>query len=127
MTGVANKPLRPCLHPGCTALVRSGYCERHRPPRVERRSEDSRRWRRWYSLPVWTDDLRPEQLAREPFCRECAAHGLRVYATDVDHVVPHDGDWSKFIDPENLQSLCRSCHGRKTAAESRAKARTKRR
>ena len=124
MTGVANKPLRPCLHPGCTALVRSGYCERHRPPRVERRSEDSRRW---YSLPVWTDDLRPEQLAREPFCRECAAHGLRVYATDVDHVVPHDGDWSKFIDPENLQSLCHSCHGRKTAAESRAKARGKRR
>ncbi|MBS6883788.1 HNH endonuclease [uncultured Butyricicoccus sp.] len=124
---MASKPLRPCLHPGCTALVRGGYCERHRPPRVERRSEDSRRWRRWYSLPVWTDDLRPEQLAREPFCRECAAHGLRVYATDVDHVVPHDGDWSKFIDPENLQSLCHSCHGRKTAAESRAKARTKRR
>lgn len=124
---MASKPLRPCLHPSCTALVRSGYCERHRPPRVERRSEDSRRWRRWYSLPVWTDDLRPEQLAREPFCRECAAHGLRVYATDVDHVVPHDGDWSKFIDPENLQSLCHSCHGRKTAAESRAKARTKRR
>ncbi len=124
---MASKPLRPCLHPGCTALVRSGYCERHQPPRVERRSEDSRRWRRWYSLPVWTDDLRPEQLAREPFCRECAAHGLRVYATDVDHVVPHDGDWSKFIDPENLQSLCHSCHGRKTAAESRAKARGKRR
>ena len=124
---MASKPLRPCLHPGCTALVRSGYCERHQPPRVERRSEDSRRWRRWYSLPVWTADLRPEQLAREPFCRECAAHGLRVYATDVDHVVPHDGDWSKFIDPENLQSLCHSCHGRKTAAESRAKARTKRR
>ena len=124
---MASKPLRPCLHPSCTALVRSGYCERHRPPRVERRSEDSRRWRRWYSRPVWTDDLRPEQLAREPFCRECAAHGLRVYATDVDHVVPHDGDWSKFIDPENLQSLCHSCHGRKTAAESRAKARGKRR
>ena len=124
---MASKPLRPCLHPSCTALVRSGYCERHRPPRVERRSEDSRRWRRWYSLPVWTDDLRPEQLAREPFCRECAAHGLRVYATDVDHVVPHDGDWSTFIDPENLQSLCHSCHGRKTAAESRAKARGNRR
>ena len=123
---MASKPLRPCLHPGCTALVRGGYCEQHRPKRVERRSEDSRRWRRWYSLPVWTD-MRLAQLAREPFCRECAAHGLRVYATDVDHVVPHDGDWSKFIDPENLQSLCHSCHGRKTAAESRAKARGKRR
>ena len=114
---MASKPLRPCLHPGCTALVRGGYCEQHQPKRVERRSAESRAWRRWYSLPVWTDDLRPNQLLR----------GLRVRATDVDHVVPFEGDWSKFVDPDNLQSLCHSCHGRKTAAESRAKARGKRR
>ena len=124
---MASKPLRPCRHPGCTALVHSGYCAQHQPKRVERRSAESRAWRRWYSLPVWTDDLRPNQLLREPFCRACAQLGLRVWATDVDHVVPHDGDWSKFIDPDNLQSLCHSCHGRKTAAESQAKARSKRR
>ena len=54
--------------------------------------------------------------------RALARRGLRVYATDVDHVEPHDGDWSKFIDPTNLQSLCHSCHSAKTIAESRAKA-----
>ena len=124
---MASKPLRPCLHPGCTALVRGGYCEQHQPKRVERRSAESRAWRRWYSLPVWTDDLRPNQLLHEPFCRECARRGLRVRATDVDHVVPFEGDWKLFTDPGNLQSLCHSCHGRKTAAESRAKARGKHR
>lgn len=119
---MANKPLRPCLHPGCTALVRGGYCEKHRPPDRESRSACSQSYRRWYALPVWTEDLRPKQLAREPFCQECAKHGLRERATDVDHVEPHNGDWGKFTDPSNLQSLCHSCHGRKTIAESRAKA-----
>lgn len=124
---VPSKPMRPCLYPGCTALVRSGYCDAHRPPDTARRSERSRAYRRWYSLSVWTDELRPQQLAREPFCRTCAARGLRTRATDVDHVVPHDGDWARFTDPGNLESLCHSCHSRKTAAESRAKARSNRR
>ena len=124
---MASKPLRPCLHPGCTTLVRSGYCDAHRPPESARRSEKSQSYRHWYSLRIWTDELRPQQLAREPFCRDCARRGLRVYATDVDHVRPHDGDWSKFVDPTNLQSLCHSCHGRKTIAESRAKAARRRR
>ena len=122
MNVVASKPLRPCLHPGCTTLVRSGYCDKHRPPESTRRSAKSQSYRRWYSLRIWTDELRPQQLAREPFCRDCARRGLRVYATDVDHVVPHDGDWSKFVDETNLQSLCHSCHSAKTIAESRAKA-----
>ena len=57
------------------------------------------------------------QLLLEPFCRECAKQGLRVWATDVDHIEPHRGDWSKFTDRNNLQSLCHACHSRKTAEE----------
>jgi 5-methylcytosine-specific restriction protein A len=35
----------------------------------------------------------------------------------VDHVVPHRGDPSLFWDElNNWQSLCSSCHARKTAA-----------
>ena len=122
---MALKPLRPCRHPGCPALTREGYCPQHKPSKAPRRG--SAEYHGWYSLPVWTDDLRPNQLLHEPFCRECARRGLRVRATDVDHVVPFEGDWKLFTDPDNLQSLCHSCHGRKTAAESRAKARGKRR
>ena len=119
------KPLRPCRHPGCPALTRDGYCPKHKPAKTERRV--SAQWHGWYSLPIWTDNLRPAQLLREPWCRECARQGRRVRATDVDHIEPHNGDWQRFTDPSNLQSLCHGCHSAKTMAESRAKGKTKRR
>nr|WP_297175126.1 hypothetical protein [uncultured Agathobaculum sp.] len=77
---MASRPLRPCLHPGCTALVRSGYCAQHQLGRVERRSAESRAWRRWYSLPIWTDELRPKRLLFEPWCRaiELSPHNCDV-------------------------------------------------
>ena len=112
---MALKPLRPCRHPGCSALTREGYCPKHKPPKAPRRA--SAEYHGWYSLPIWTDGLRPAQLLREPFCRECARRGIRTRATVADHIAPHRGDWGKFTDPANLQSLCKSCHDRKTAQE----------
>ena len=114
---MAMKPLRPCRHPGCSALVLDGYCDAHRPKRESDRSEEAKSWRWMYQTPEWTDDLRPTQLLREPFCRICAQHGRRVRATDVDHIVDHKGNWDKFSDRSNLESLCHSCHSRKTARE----------
>lgn len=114
---MAMKPLRPCQHPGCCILVPGGYCDAHRPKRESDRSEAAKSWRWMYQTPEWTDDLRPTQLLREPFCRICAQHGRRVRATDVDHIVDHKGDWDKFTDRSNLESLCHSCHSRKTARE----------
>ena len=119
------KPFRPCAKPGCRALTRDGYCEKHKPKDRARRSDEAAAWHQWYRLPIWVDELRPNQLLREPFCRACAQRaeleGLpylrRVRATDVDHIRPHRGVWSRFIDRNNLQSLCHSCHSRKTMAE----------
>ena len=112
---MALKPLRPCRHPGCSALTRAGYCPKHKPQKAPRRA--SAEYHGWYSLSIWTDDLRPAQLLREPFCRACAARGVRTRATVVDHITPHRGDWGKFIDPANHQSLCKTGHDRKTAKE----------
>lgn len=122
---MALRPMRPCAHPGCRELVRTGYCDKHRPKDGQRRSAEAADWHTWYTLPIWVNDLRPMQLLNEPFCRECSRraaqeglpHLARVRATDVDHIVPHRGVWSRFIDRSNLQSLCHSCHSRKTAAE----------
>ena len=113
---MALKPLRPCRHPGCCVLVSDGYCDAHRP-RGDRRSEEAQSWRWMYQTDEWKLDLRPAQLLREPFCRECTRHGRRVRATDVDHIVDHKGDWQIFCDRDNLESLCHSCHSRKTARE----------
>lgn len=114
---MAMKPLRPCRHPGCHELVSGGYCQQHQPKRRDNRSEESRTWRWMYSTDEWTQDLRPTQLLLEPFCQECAKRGLRVRATDVDHIEDHKGDWAKFCDRGNLRSLCHSCHSRKTARD----------
>ena len=117
---MADRPLRPCRHAGCSELTRDGWCPKHKPRHQRRVSED---YHAWYTLPVWTRRLRPQQLVGEPFCRVCA----RVYpagdprsrtrATVVDHIVPHRGDWSLFVDPSNLQSLCKHHHDQKTARE----------
>ena len=112
---MAQKPLRPCRHPGCTALTREGWCPKHRPTHQRRTSAD---WHGWYSLPVWTKRLRPEHLLIEPFCRTCAAEGKRTRAEVVDHIQPHRGDWNRFTDPGNLQSLCKYHHDQKTAFET---------
>lgn len=122
---MALKPLKPCAHTGCPALTRSTYCDKHRPKDTKRRSIVAAAWHGWYSLPIWVEDLRPSQLMIEPFCRECTrrarAEGrpelLRVRATDVDHIKPHRGDWERFTDRGNLQSLCHACHSRKTFEE----------
>ena len=116
---MAQRPLRLCAHAGCRVLTRDGYCPKHRPQYSQQRSEEAADWHRWYQPPIFRKRLRPEQLLREPFCRICAAHGIRTRATDVDHIVPHRGSWALFTNPANLQSLCHACHSRKTAAEMR--------
>ena len=114
---MASKPLRPCKHPGCPELTREGWCARHKPTHRRRASAE---YHGWYLLPIWTDDLRPGQLLREPFCRECVRRGIRTTATVVDHIRPFRGDWALFVDKTNHQSLCKSCHDRKPAREQAA-------
>jgi len=111
---VATLPLKPCRHPGCPVLTREGWCDKHRPQHKRRVSAS---YHAWYNLPIWTDRLRPAQLLREPFCRECSGEGIRTRATVVDHIKPHRGDWTLFTDESNLQSLCKYHHDRKTALE----------
>lgn len=40
----------------------------------------------------------------------------------TDHVIPHRGNSKLFWDVKNLQSLCFSCHNKKTALEKQGKA-----
>lgn len=110
---MASRALKQCRYPGCPELTRDGYCPRHK--RQARKA--SAEWHSWYSKPIWTQRLRPGQLMREPWCRECARSGVRTRATVADHVVPFRGSWALFTDEGNLQSLCKPCHDRKTMRE----------
>jgi len=104
-------------------MTANGWCQEHqdKAKRPDQRSGAARERHKLYNSKLWTERLRPAQLLREPYCRECAKRGIRVRATDVDHIVPHEGDWERFTDPENLQSLCHSCHSAKTVAENQEK------
>lgn len=63
------------------------------------------RWRK--ARAVW--------LAENPLCAECMRQGIVNAATDVDHIVPHRGNAEVFWQAGNLQSLCWTCHRKKTA------------
>ncbi len=57
-------------------------------------------------------------LRHEPLCRECAKVNRVEAGTDVDHIVSHRMDMGLFWDRSNWQTLCRSCHSKKTAKEN---------
>ena len=120
---ITGKPLRPCAQPGCAELTRNKWCEKHIAfhRRLDVRPEEQQRWRRLYKTKRWKQ-MRAAQLLIRPFCVDCAEHGVRTRATDVDHIIDHKGDASLFFDASNLQSLCHSCHSRKTQAEQQHQA-----
>lgn len=109
---------RPCRAPGCTAdAKKSGvaFCAEHAPKRYDPRTTSAQRGygARWQKL-------RQAILARDPLCVECKREGKTTPATDVDHVLSKAAGGTDALD--NLQSLCRVHHNRKTANERRTQA-----
>lgn len=110
----------PCRYPGCAAVVTvPGFCEAHRSL-IHR---DYGRARRgfdaeagFYQSKPWRS-VRAMFLRGHPLCCACGSKGLLVAARVVDHVRPIKDGGARF-DVSNLQSLCVSCHNRKTARES---------
>ena len=92
--------LKACAIPGCPELVRDGrYCAGH--ARVVGAEYEKRAMY-----------LRANPVCVDPF----GVHGAEVVAaTEVDHRVPKSRGGTDAW--ENLQSLCKACHSRKTAQE----------
>lgn len=109
---------RGCSVPGCPELVEGDYskCIRHRIEAERARGAPSDKgydkvWRR----------LRNAYIRAHPWCEDPdGVHPRRQRATHVDHVVPISQGGAR-LDKANLQSLCMSCHSRKTALERNAR------
>ena len=112
-----NKPKRPCSYPGCPRLVDGQYCEEHKRLTDKQYNLYGRDdfTKNFYKTPEWRY-ARKKQLEAHPFCEECLKEGKRTKATMVDHIVPIKQGGDKFA-PSNLQSLCWSCHSRKSVEE----------
>ncbi len=110
------RPSTPCKHPGCPELVPYGkkYCEEHE--KLYHGERDSAHKRGYNSK--W-QKARKRYLSAHPLCVRCQKDGKYVRATVVDHIVPHRGDPVLFWDENNWQSLCKSCHDKKTWKEDR--------
>ena len=100
-----------CGEPGCGVLVARGRCAVH----ASRYARDAvyAATHAWYGTQAW-QRLRMHLLCEQPFCRVCRAAGRNVVATDIDHIVRHNGDRRLFWDVANLQPLCKGCHHAKT-------------
>ena len=76
-------------------------------------------WHYLYNRKAWKE-LRLDLLAKEPVCVFWLREGKLTPATVVDHIQAHKGDIALFLDPENLQSLCKLHHdSAKQKAESK--------
>lgn len=112
---MANKPLHPCRHAGCTALTTEKYCRVHAKQHYSgyfdtlHETAHADMWASWYKTPQWKV-RRDAWLAAHPWCQVLGCHER---ATEVDHVEPHQGDWSRFC-TGRIQSLCKRHHVQKT-------------
>ena len=119
---------RRCTDPA----VERGLCAKHlqTPEYIDPRREPRKRTprRKRYTLasdPRWRE-LAKKFRAANPWCARCAnpAEGARPKQTPVEHV-DHIRPAGRFpelrYEWDNLQSLCRPCHSRKSIHESRGK------
>jgi len=107
-----------CRKVGCpTAHTNTnGHCDKHQHLSGWGKNQHLKgnRHKRGYGY-QWTK-IRERILERDEYlCQQCLSEGISVTANTVDHIKAktHGGDDSD----SNLQSLCRPCHGKKTARE----------
>lgn len=96
--------LRPQV--GLASLTRVRFMPRDANAQERKRFYDSALWQR----------TRVAKLRRDPLCQCCAYDGIATPAEHIDHWIPLAQGGDRTAD-ENLVSLCKACHGRKTVAE----------
>ena len=107
-----RKPKRGCQYGSCSKLAKDGsqYCEEHkrlmdRQYNLYERSSD---YRKRYG-PKW-HKIRANYVRAHPFCEQCYREGKMIPVEEVHHIIPLSQGGTH--DPENLMSLCRSCHNK---------------
>ena len=71
---------------------------------------------RFYRTAIW-QKIRRQKLQDNPCCEKCIKHGRIRRGYAIDHKRPHKGRIKVFLDFNNMQTLCHSCHSRKSAME----------
>ena len=111
------KAPHPCAYPGCRELTHERYCEHHKKQTAREYEKYGRNKaaKAFYNTSQWKA-VRTMKMNRNPFCEICQSHGRSEKAFFIDHI-KEIADGGASLDMENLQSLCHSCHSRKTLQE----------
>ena len=123
-----EKFLRPCAYPMCGVLGTERYCPKHEAERqaylaAKKAQADAAynkqrpAYHAWYNSARWRR-YRKAFLAKHPWCAACEREARTAFATEVDHIKPHRGNYALFWDEKNHQGLCASCHSKKTFREN---------
>ena len=88
--------------------------------RMQRKSKDLAEVHHVHGSIRW-QKLRKMKLNRNPLCEDPYRHHADhpTLAREVDHIIPLRQDLSLAYDMENLQALCKHCHGVKSQQERR--------
>lgn len=87
-------------------------------PKREKRElgyKKSKEWSEFYGSRAWSN-LRTWKITHDSLCENCLKYGISTPAEHVHHKIPFrlgktkDEKWELFLDPDNLESLCSSCH-----------------
>jgi len=108
---MAKKAIRKCSKMGCMKLTRSRFCEKHTKEFDEKQktTKHDRDLHRGSSSERGYDKtwqrFRKFYLRRHPICEKCEDYkDLHVH-----HIKPINEGGAR-LDPDNLMTLCRSCH-----------------
>lgn len=78
--------------------------------------------RKFYNSTKW-QKLREDFIKLHPLCEQCLSEGKVTAADQVHHKrSPFDYkagtiNWELGLDPDNLESICAECHGKRHAEE----------
>ena len=111
------RPKKPCRHPGCPELTHDLFCEKHKKEdnRIYNQYKRDELSKTFYKTALWRT-TREKKLNMNPFCEECLKSEKYIKGKIVDHIVPIKQGGAPY-DLENLQTLCWSCHSRKSIEE----------
>jgi 5-methylcytosine-specific restriction protein A len=104
------KPPHPCARPGCAALTRGRYCEKHEKEEAARYEKQERNPRHGEFYGNNWRRVRAIYLAAHPVCEVCESEGRLTPATLVHHKKPIAEGGSNR--ESNLMAICLPCHSR---------------